>query len=159
MSVTRAGETAEADPSRPEGVGPESSDPRQSPSDVIESSAARAGAQRFTTPDVARVHLPRSDTAPEPEPERGRRSGVKLVRISKTGDRLFRGSAGAYPALLVTYEIVCSKGLESEKTTIVKDFLGYFASATAQDSLEELGYAPLPEELLTKVKTAVSAIQ
>jgi phosphate transport system substrate-binding protein len=68
-------------------------------------------------------------------------------------------SAGAYPALLVTYEIACSKGLDPEKTAIVKDFLGYFASPTAQDSLEELGYAPLPEELLTKVKTAVSAIQ
>jgi len=68
-------------------------------------------------------------------------------------------SAGAYPALLVTYEIVCSKGLAPEKTAIVKDFLGYFASPTAQASLEELGYAPLPEELLTKVKTAVSAIQ
>ncbi|HYP44892.1 MAG TPA: phosphate ABC transporter substrate-binding protein PstS [Propionibacteriaceae bacterium] len=68
-------------------------------------------------------------------------------------------SAGAYPALLVTYEIVCSKGLAPEKTAIVKDFLGYFASPTAQESLEEVGYAPLPEELLTKVKTAVSAIQ
>ncbi|HEX8508721.1 MAG TPA: phosphate ABC transporter substrate-binding protein PstS [Propionibacteriaceae bacterium] len=68
-------------------------------------------------------------------------------------------SAGAYPALLVTYEIVCSKGLAPEKTAIVKDFLGYFASPTAQESLEELGYAPLPEELLTKVKTAVTAIQ
>ena len=68
-------------------------------------------------------------------------------------------SAGAYPALLVTYEIVCSKGLDAEKTAIVKDFLGYFASTTAQDSLEELGYAPLPEALLTKVKTAVTAIQ
>lgn len=68
-------------------------------------------------------------------------------------------SAGAYPALLVTYEIVCSKGLDADKTAIVKDFLGYFASSTAQDSLEALGYAPLPEELLTKVKTAVSAIQ
>ena len=68
-------------------------------------------------------------------------------------------SAGAYPALLVTYEIVCSKGLDAEKTAIVKDFLGYFASPTAQASLEDLGYAPLPEELLTKVKTAVSAIQ
>ena len=68
-------------------------------------------------------------------------------------------SAGAYPALLVTYEIVCSKGLDAEKTAIVKDFLGYFASPTAQASLEDLGYAPLPEELLTKVKTAVSANQ
>jgi phosphate transport system substrate-binding protein len=68
-------------------------------------------------------------------------------------------SAGAYPALLVTYEIACSKGLAPEKTAIVKDFLGYFASPETQAGLEEIGYAPLPEELLGKVKTAVSAIQ
>jgi phosphate transport system substrate-binding protein len=67
-------------------------------------------------------------------------------------------AAGAYPALLVTYEIVCSKGLAADKTAIVKDFLGYFASEQTQQSLEELGYAPLPAELLTKVKTAVDAI-
>jgi len=67
-------------------------------------------------------------------------------------------AAGAYPALLVTYEIVCSKGLEAEKTAIVKDFLSYFASETAQGSLEELGYAPLPESLLTKVQAAVQSI-
>jgi phosphate transport system substrate-binding protein len=67
-------------------------------------------------------------------------------------------AAGAYPALLVTYEVVCSKGLAADKTAIVKDFLGYFASEQTQQGLEDLGYAPLPAELLTKVKTAVSAI-
>ena len=36
--------------------------------------------------------------------------------------------AGAYPALLVTYEIVCSKGLAADQTAIVKDFLTYFSS-------------------------------
>ena len=66
---------------------------------------------------------------------------------------------GAYPALLVTYEIVCSKGLAAEKTAIVKDFLTFFASDETQASLEELGYAPLPEAMLGKVKTAVAAIQ
>jgi phosphate transport system substrate-binding protein len=66
---------------------------------------------------------------------------------------------GAYPALLVTYEIVCSKGLAAEKTAIVKDFLTFFASDQTQASLEELGYAPLPEAMLGKVKTAVAAIQ
>jgi phosphate transport system substrate-binding protein len=66
---------------------------------------------------------------------------------------------GAYPALLVTYEIVCSKGLAAEKTAIVRDFLTFFASDQTQASLEELGYAPLPEAMLGKVKTAVAAIQ
>ena len=67
-------------------------------------------------------------------------------------------AAGAYPALLVTYEIVCSKGLDAEKTALVKDFLTYFSSESAQGALEELGYAPLPGSLLTKVQTAAGAI-
>jgi phosphate transport system substrate-binding protein len=65
---------------------------------------------------------------------------------------------GAYPALLVTYEIVCSKGLAADKTAIVKDFLTYFSSAATQTSLEKLGYAPLPAELQTKVAATVAAI-
>ena len=68
-------------------------------------------------------------------------------------------AAGAYPALLVTYEIVCSKGLDAGKTAIVKDFLTYFSSTRTQSQLEELGYAPLPAELQTKVAAAVAAIQ
>jgi phosphate transport system substrate-binding protein len=67
-------------------------------------------------------------------------------------------TAGAYPALLVTYEIVCSKGLDESKTALVKDFLTFFSSAEEQASLVETGYAPLPEDLLGKVKTAVAAI-
>jgi phosphate transport system substrate-binding protein len=67
--------------------------------------------------------------------------------------------SGAYPALLVTYEIVCSKGLAADKTTIVKDFLTYFSSSDAQQKLPDLGYAPLPSELESKVQAAVAAIQ
>jgi phosphate transport system substrate-binding protein len=67
--------------------------------------------------------------------------------------------SGAYPALLVTYEIACSKGLAADKTAIIKDFLTYFSSADSQSKLEDLGYAPLPTELQSKVKTAVTAIQ
>jgi phosphate transport system substrate-binding protein len=67
--------------------------------------------------------------------------------------------AGAYPALLVTYEIVCSKGLGADKTAIVKDFLTYFSSADAQGKLPDLGYAPLPSDLQSKVTAAVAAIQ
>jgi phosphate transport system substrate-binding protein len=67
--------------------------------------------------------------------------------------------AGAYPALLVTYEIVCSKGVAADKTAIVKDFLTYFSSTDAQSKLPDLGYAPLPSDLQAKVKTSVAAIQ
>jgi phosphate transport system substrate-binding protein len=67
--------------------------------------------------------------------------------------------AGAYPALLVTYEIVCSKGLAADKTAIVKDVLTFFSSTAEQSKLEELGYAPLPSDLQSKVQSAVAAIQ
>ena len=65
---------------------------------------------------------------------------------------------GAYPIILVTYEIACTKGLPAEKTALVKSFLTYFASADGQSSLTELKYAPLPEETRTKVDAAIQAI-
>jgi phosphate transport system substrate-binding protein len=65
---------------------------------------------------------------------------------------------GAYPIILVTYEIACSKGLPAEKTALVKSFLSYFASADGQGALTELNYAPLPQELRTKVDAAVQGI-
>ena len=65
---------------------------------------------------------------------------------------------GAYPIILVTYEIACSKGLPAEKTALVKSFLSYFASSDGQGSLVDLNYAPLPEELRTKVDAAIQAI-
>ncbi|MDT0213080.1 phosphate ABC transporter substrate-binding protein PstS [Rothia sp. ARF10] len=66
--------------------------------------------------------------------------------------------AGAYPINLVTYEIVCSKGKDAEKQKNIKAFLKYFASEEAQKTIEEIGYAPLPAEVRTKVATAIDAI-
>jgi phosphate transport system substrate-binding protein len=65
---------------------------------------------------------------------------------------------GAYPIILVTYEIVCSKGLPADKTALVKSFLTFFASEGQQAKLEGLQYAPLPAEVRTKVATAIDAI-
>jgi phosphate transport system substrate-binding protein len=65
---------------------------------------------------------------------------------------------GAYPIILVTYEIACTKGLPAEKTALVKSFLSYFVSKDGQASLTELNYAPLPAEIQTKVDAAIQAI-
>jgi phosphate transport system substrate-binding protein len=65
---------------------------------------------------------------------------------------------GAYPINLVTYNIVCSKYSDASRAALVRSFLGHFASADVQDTLEELGYAPLPESVAGKVGTAVAAI-
>ncbi|MFG2103160.1 phosphate ABC transporter substrate-binding protein PstS [Micromonospora echinaurantiaca] len=63
--------------------------------------------------------------------------------------------AGAYPIVLVTYEIVCSKGIAADKLPLVKGFLSHAASTEGQADLTELGYAPLPESVRTKVEAAV----
>ncbi|MFG2006549.1 phosphate ABC transporter substrate-binding protein PstS [Spirillospora sp. NPDC048911] len=66
--------------------------------------------------------------------------------------------AGAYPIVLVTYEIACEKGLPAEQSAFVKSFLTYTSSADGQQILSKLGYAPLPQSVLTKVQTSVKAL-
>ncbi|HEX6445655.1 MAG TPA: phosphate ABC transporter substrate-binding protein PstS, partial [Streptosporangiales bacterium] len=64
----------------------------------------------------------------------------------------------AYPIALVTYEIVCSKSLPSDKVALEKGFLSYAASQKGQDTLASLGYSPLPDSVATKVRQSVQAI-
>jgi phosphate transport system substrate-binding protein len=66
--------------------------------------------------------------------------------------------AGAYPLVLVTYEITCEKGLDAAQATLVKSFLSYTASNDGQTAAAELGYSKLPAELQAEVQKAVSAI-
>lgn len=64
---------------------------------------------------------------------------------------------GAYPLILVTYEIVCSKYKNPATAAFVKNFLNYTVNQ-GQGSLAQLGYAPLPTALQTKVKLSISKI-
>jgi len=65
---------------------------------------------------------------------------------------------GAYPIVLVTYEIVCSKYKDSSTGTFVKNFLTYTING-GQQQLLQLGYAPVPSALAAKVKQSVAAIR
>ncbi|WP_396449965.1 phosphate ABC transporter substrate-binding protein PstS [Actinomadura sp.] len=65
---------------------------------------------------------------------------------------------GSYPIVLVTYEIACEKGLPAEQAAFVKSFLTYASSADGQKILSGLGYAPLPQSVLTKVQASVRAL-
>jgi phosphate transport system substrate-binding protein len=66
-------------------------------------------------------------------------------------------AAGAYPIVLVTYEIVCEKGTPADKVGLLKAFLTY-AAGDGQGQLIELGYAPLPTGVQTKVAASVTAL-
>lgn len=65
---------------------------------------------------------------------------------------------GAYPIVLVTYEIVCDKGNKAATLPTTKAFLTYIASEDGQKVLAENGYAPIPEEIIAKVRTTVSSL-
>lgn len=64
--------------------------------------------------------------------------------------------AGAYPLILVTYEIVCSTG-NGDKAELVKSFMGY-AATDGQAKMTELGAAPLPADLQAKVIEAIKTL-
>ncbi len=65
---------------------------------------------------------------------------------------------GVYPIVLVTYEIVCSKNDDPQRAAGIASFLKLFASAEFQQSLEEIGYAPLPPGIRADVASALEAL-
>ncbi|MER6916835.1 phosphate ABC transporter substrate-binding protein PstS [Streptomyces sp. NPDC000594] len=66
---------------------------------------------------------------------------------------------GAYPIVLVTYEVVCDTGNKADTLSTVKSFLGYAASADGQKILTEHGYAPIPAEINAKVRETVAGLK
>ena len=66
--------------------------------------------------------------------------------------------AGAYPAILATYQITCTQGLSSEQAGLVKGFLTYQASDAGQAEIEKAGYVPLPTTLRKTVQDAVAGL-
>ncbi len=65
---------------------------------------------------------------------------------------------GAYPLVLATYEIVCSKGYPAETTAAVKSFLSV-AADDGQAGLPAAGYVPLPDAFKQRLLTAIGAIE
>ncbi|MFI9832463.1 MAG: phosphate ABC transporter substrate-binding protein PstS [Streptomyces sp.] len=65
---------------------------------------------------------------------------------------------GAYPITLVTYEIVCDKGNKSDTLAGTKAFLRYIASEDGQGQLSTAGYAPIPDDIIAKVRTTIEGL-
>jgi phosphate transport system substrate-binding protein len=90
-------------------------------------------------------------------------AAAATAKVTGTGDDLTlkidyaQKTPGAYPLILVTYEIVCTKYSNSAKGALVKSFLTYTVGP-GQDSLAQEGYAPLPTELQTKVKASLAKV-
>jgi phosphate transport system substrate-binding protein len=96
-----------------------------------------------------------------------RESAAKAIasaKITGTGNDLAlaidyaTSAAGAYPIVMVTYEIVCERGTPAESLDLLKSYLTYTSSEDGQGKLGDSGYAPLPQNLLTKVQASVKAL-
>jgi phosphate transport system substrate-binding protein len=64
---------------------------------------------------------------------------------------------GAYPIVLATYEVVCSKYSDSQIGTAVKAFL-QATIGPGQNGLADNGYVPIPDAFKSRLSTAVNAI-
>jgi len=94
----------------------------------------------------------------------GAAKGLSTATVAGTGDDLklkfdyAATTAGAYPVYLVTYEIVCTKGLPASNAALVRSFLTYTSSTAGQQAITSLGYAALPTEVATKVQAVVAKL-
>jgi phosphate transport system substrate-binding protein len=88
---------------------------------------------------------------------------ISSAQVSGTGDDLalkidFATKVqGAYPITGVTYEIVCEKYSDAKIGALVKSFLTY-TSTDGQQGLADLGYVPIPTEIMSKVQAVIAKI-
>jgi phosphate transport system substrate-binding protein len=93
-------------------------------------------------------------------------AGIASAKVKGTGSDLALDlsgayttkAAGAYPIVLVTYEIVCDKGNKAGTLPLTKSFLNYIASEQGQGQLAAENYAPLPAEIATKVRSTIASL-
>ena len=73
-------------------------------------------------------------------------------------EALFSSDAeGAYPLVLTTYEIVCSKGYDDQTRDLVKNLM-YTILDNQGDDLANSGYIPVEGEFKSKLEKAVEAL-
>ena len=65
---------------------------------------------------------------------------------------------GAYPLVLATYQVVCSKGYNPETFNAIRSFL-IVAVNNGQNDLSSAGYVPLPDKVKERVAAAINAMQ
>lgn len=118
-----------------------------------------ASSQSITTVDIDT-----GGAAPVKASSENASKAIGAAKIKGTGKDLALGldyttkADGAYPLVLVTYEVVCDTGNKSDTLSTVKSFLTYTASDEGQKVLSEAGYAPIPAEINSKVRETVAAL-
>jgi phosphate transport system substrate-binding protein len=65
---------------------------------------------------------------------------------------------GAYPIVLVSYEIVCTKYADAATGALVKSFMNFISSTAEQAAVHSLGYAALPASVQAQLQTQIAKI-
>ncbi len=83
-----------------------------------------------------------------------RAEGDIVIKVDRTTTE-----AGAYPAILVSYLLVCNTYDTQEKVHLVKGYATYVTSADGQtQAATAAGSAPISDALRTDVVAAIDAI-
>ncbi|MFH8474500.1 phosphate ABC transporter substrate-binding protein PstS [Streptomyces sp. NPDC018000] len=117
-----------------------------------------------TSQSISTVDIDTGGSAPVKATPENASKAIAAAKIKGTGKDLALDldyttkAEGAYPIVLVTYEVVCDKGNKAETLPTVKSFLNYTASDEGQKLLTDAGYAPIPTEINSKVRETIASL-
>ncbi|MFJ6832874.1 phosphate ABC transporter substrate-binding protein PstS [Streptomyces sp. NPDC091209] len=116
----------------------------------------------YAADGIKAADLKTAATAPVKATVENATKAISTAKVVGTGNDLalqlnYKPTAeGAYPLTLVTYEILCEKGNKADTLAATKSFLTYIASEDGQNQLTAAQYAPIPAEIITKVRSTIS---
>ena len=133
---------------------------------AVKSTAGAIGYMEWSYAGSAALKVAKIDNGGGAVTLNGQSAGttVGTAKIVGAGDDLSLSidyatkTPGAYPIVLVTYELVCTKYKSATQGAQVKSFLTYTSSQAAQNLLPSQGYAPLPASILSKVQAVLAKI-
>ncbi|MCX4730613.1 phosphate ABC transporter substrate-binding protein PstS [Streptomyces sp. NBC_01363] len=117
-----------------------------------------------TSQSISTVDIDTGGAAPVKATPENASKAIAAAKIKGTGKDLALDldyttkAEGAYPIVLVTYEVVCDKGNKAETLPTVKSFLNYTAGDEGQKLLIDAGYAPIPTEINAKVRETIGSL-
>ncbi|MDJ0466929.1 phosphate ABC transporter substrate-binding protein PstS [Streptomyces sp. H27-C3] len=117
-----------------------------------------------TSQDISTLKIDTGAAAPVEATSENASKAIAAAKVAGQGKDLAlkldyaTKAEGAYPIVLVTYEVVCDKGNTPETLGTVKSFLTYAAGDDGQKLLSDAGYAPIPAEINAKVRETVTAL-
>lgn len=114
--------------------------------------------------DLSTVGIATGASAPVKPSSDSATKAIAAAQVVGTGSDLslkldYKTKAeGAYPITLVTYEIACDKGNKADTLPATKAFLRYITSEEGQGILSGIDYAPIPADIIAKVRTTVESL-